>query len=337
MRAARSRRKERDSVALRAVRRATARLRCPPWRGRTSERAREGGCLRAPAAPGPRRRAVGARRDAAVRGGRRRGHRGAQGRRLLSRRARRDLRGDARPLPAVGARRPGLGLRPPRPARLARAGRRPPGRVRAGRGRPRRHERPALRRHRARDGHAARAHPRRHRGRPARLRPPRRHARAARHGRAEGLRDRAERHDRGLHAHQAAARRGLPPAHAAVRERRRQRRHGPPDRLRRARSPDLRPAEVEPRDPGRPAVDGQDEPRAQHRRARRGDVAEARRAVLARDVQGRDRPAPAVLGRQGRPEPPEAGPARGRRLDARHRARWRRSAARRSSSTTRAR
>ena len=165
---------------------------------------------------------------------------------------------------------------------------------------------------------------------------PGRHARAARHGRAEGLRDRAERHDRGLHAHQAAARRGLPPAHAAVRERRRQRRHGPPDRLRGARSPDLRPAEVEPRDPRRPALDGQDEPRAQHRRARRGDVAEARRAVLARDVQGRDRPAPAVLGRQGRPEPPEAGPARGRRLDARHRARWRRSAARRSSSTTRA-
>ena len=201
----------------------------------------------------------------------------------------------------------------------------------------RRHERPALRRDRARDGHAARADPRRHRGRAARLRPPGRHARAARHGRAEGLRDRAERHDRGLHAHQAAARRGLPPAHAAVRERRRQRRHGPSDRLRRARSPDLRPAEVEPRDPGRPAVDGQDEPRAQHRRARRGDAAEAGRAVLARDVQGRDRPAPAVLGRQGRPEPPEAGPARGRRLDARHRARWRRSAARRSSSTTRAR
>ena len=94
------------------------------------------------------------------------------------------------------------------------------------------------------------------------------------------------------------------------------------DRLRRARPADLRPAEVEPRDPGGAPVDGQDEPRAQHRRARRGDAAEAGRAVLARDVEGRDRAAAAVLGRQGRPEPPAHGPARGRRLDARHGRRW---------------
>ena len=66
-----------------------------------------------------------------------------------------------------------------------------------------------------------------------------------------------------------------------------------------------------------------------------GDAAEAGRAVLARDVEGRDRAAAAVLGRQGRPEPAEAGPARGRRLDAGHRGDGDARAALRSTSTTR--
>ena len=65
-------------------------------------------------------------------------------------------------------------------------------------------------------------------------------------------------------------------------------------------------AEVQSGDPGGAPVDGQDEPCAQHRGARRGDAGEAGRAVLARDVEGRDRAAAAVLRRQGRPEPAEA-------------------------------
>ena len=287
--------------------------------GRTSERAREGGCPRAPAAPGPRRRAVGARRDAAVGGGGRRGHRGAQGRGLLSRRARRDLRGDARPLPAVGARRPGLGLRPPRPARLARR--------RSAAARPcSRWPRPC-RSSRTRGATPTSC---------ARWRMLRGLIRVGtevaqlgydRPGDTRELLDMAEQKvyeiaqngttedftlikqplDEAFHRltllfehGDGSGVTGLPTGFGEL------------DRLTSGlQKSNLVILAARP-------VDGQDEPRAQHRRARRGDAAEAGRAVLARDVQGRDRPAPAVLGRQGRPEPAEAGPARGRRLDARH-------------------
>ena len=99
-----------------------------------------------------------------------------------------------------------------------------PARVRAGRGRPRRHERAALCRDRARDGHAARL-----------IRVGTEVAQLGydRPGEMRELLDMAEQKvyeiaqngtARGLHAHQAAARRGLPPPHGAVRERRRQRR-----------------------------------------------------------------------------------------------------------------
>ena len=125
--------------------------------------------------------------------------------------------------------------------------------------------------------HAARAHPRRHRGRAARLRPPGRHARAARHGRAEGLRDRAERDD--ARTSRSSSSRSTRPSTGsrccsrtatAAASRASPTGFGELDRA------DVRAAEVEPRDPGRAAVDGQDEPRAQHRRARRRDAAEAR-------------------------------------------------------------
>ena len=171
---------------------------------------------------------------------------------------------------ALGARRPGLGLRPARPARLARAGRRPPGRVRAGRGRPGRHERAALRRDRARDGASCAGSSG--------------SAPRSRSSATTGPGDTRELLDMAEQKVYEIAQNGTSEDFTLIKQPLDEafhrltllfehgdgtRRDRAPDGLRRARPADLGPAEVEPRDPGRAPVDGQDEPRAQHRRARR--------------------------------------------------------------------
>ena len=97
---------------------------------------------------------------------------------------------------------------------------------------------------------------------------------------------------------QVAAPRRLRPARLPPRPPRRDQRR--PDRLHRPRHADDRPPEERPGRPRRPAVGRQDELRAQHRRARRGQGAQERRRLQPRDEQGAARPAPALERRQHR-------------------------------------
>ena len=161
---------------------------------------------RQPAAAGPRRRGVGAGRDAGLadRGGGR--VRAAAAGRLLPRVARPHLPDD--PGDVRGRRDDRLDHADQRPLepRPARPGRRQGGRAHAGVHRAGGGERPPLRPDRPRRGHLPLADPGRHRDRRARLRAPRRAAGGGRQGRADRVRDRRQADQPRLHADQHAAR-----------------------------------------------------------------------------------------------------------------------------------